>query len=1275
MVSSIQSPSGKSIRDIHAKLWKSWMPRFKLDEEFRDLVHQRNIVDTLPESQDRNIEVVEMRSGRAGGIIEHANGLLMARPAFHAEPPSLITTDEREAEQIEKAVANLFERELVVNDFWPAVGRDILIYGRAFLKSMSSLSTWSMQEGFPVREEKEDSKKYLEKIRKWKDTEGKFPFIIQHIPTLSILPMLDNNDNVLTTIEVKYVTAKVLAEEMGSEAVKDALSHRTLKWYDELPVIEYIDTEWVAYALAGTEPRDRGKEEQQLYKGIGKYNLLKVYQHGLGKHPVVMIPGIRTELADYASHFKCNSADEELLLADGRKIVSGELAKSGETFSVLIPNGLKNKALARAEWGEVEPIYEITLESGLKLKRTSHHKFAEVITNVRGGYSTIFKKVSDLCVDDKLAVLNKVSISPQKTLKKGRWITPDLALLLGLLLGDGSLYSKAQTTFTTGSEEILNLFEKTAQRVGQNVNRCGTNNKYVLGINFGREGSKHDKYLNRKKRAPVLYTLEKLNLFGKTSFTKKLPEWSKLLSTGVVKKLLQGLLLADGHIDEHSRIHFTSRSKNLRDWVANISHRLGCPGKVWEYAVEDKPCYKWSGYTEFSSILLKEIGGFPGKNNLDKIKIVDRRRHKKVRRLDNRLHTQKIKTIDILPSEQTVCIMVLEGNEHVYCTPVVEHNSFLSDAKDALEKYDVILSRLTTMVWAYYLPSYEWKLAAPSSQFQGRDRPTLMVNLGGVTVTYCLGVETPILTKDLRWIPAGSLIVGDEILAFEEERKQSNRGRRYTPAVVTCAGKKVTDGYKIQLVNGDFFNATADHKFLTIRHEIVKWLSAEEIYKEYQRPINVAAPPKLVKYLPTWNYQDDYKTGFLAAAFDGEGSLSFCKSTQRGKEYHSLRLSFTQNQNSMLDKVKQFLTELHFEFSEFPHGDTGRIIHLTGGTKEVLRFLGQTRPPRLMEKFNVLAPKLVGTVIQKTEEVAVDTITPVNDIEIAQITTSSKTYFSTGYGSHNSDEQLDTLAIPQNLPDATMLFQACEDIIQRSCLEDVLFGRVQGAAPAYQVNLRINIAKSKLSPLTQHMAIGITQVMDRFLRGIEQLGEAVLIEGERITVKMAKTYRGRLTASIQPKSPVDRSQDIGTALMALQFGLPWDWITENILDIQDPATLRLMNEIQELEQLPPVKERLMQEALEQLEVLVEEDELEDLAGIDLSALPPEFAEAMRGLTEEEGGAGLPALGVAPAPEGGLGRGPFPPGAAPQTLAPRGLQTQNKQPQPGSPLVGEEEIVI
>jgi len=111
----IPKPTGKSVRDLHARLEREWRPRFRLDEEFRDLVHQRNKIEVLEESDDLNMEPMEVHSGRAGGIIEHAGGLLMARPSFHAEPPTLNTLDEREAEQVERAVANVFEEQLIGN--------------------------------------------------------------------------------------------------------------------------------------------------------------------------------------------------------------------------------------------------------------------------------------------------------------------------------------------------------------------------------------------------------------------------------------------------------------------------------------------------------------------------------------------------------------------------------------------------------------------------------------------------------------------------------------------------------------------------------------------------------------------------------------------------------------------------------------------------------------------------------------------------------------------------------------------------------------------------------------------------------------------------------------------------------------------------------------------------------------------------------------------------------------------------------------------------------
>ena len=636
---NIPRPTGRGIRDLHAKLINDWDESLDKDYKMRDLIFQKNKVELLPESDDRNMKMIEVHSGRAGAVIDHGTGLMMAMPDFHGDPISLNTADSREAEQAERVAAAVFEKQLLANDFWNLVGRDVLSYSRAFIKALPLESVWTVQEGYPVRKAKESGKKYLKRVREFKSSDGKFPFIIQQIPALSILAHLDGSNNVLVTIEEKLVTAQVLAEDMESAEVQEALDRKNLKWYDELIVVEYIDTKYIGYFLTGLTPVDKTRDDQRPHERAKTYKKLRVWEHGLGKHPVVMIPGIITGIEAYEDRFK----------------------------------------------------------------------------------------------------------------------------------------------------------------------------------------------------------------------------------------------------------------------------------------------------------------------------------------------------------------------------------SFLADAKDALQLYDFLLSRLASMVYAYYLPSYVWEIPVNTAQFKGRARPMMKVNLGGVTVKF-------------------------------------------------------------------------------------------------------------------------------------------------------------------------------------------------------------------------------------------------------------------------RDEILSVLEVPQGLPDATMLLQQVDDVIQRHTLEDVLFGRVEGSAPAFQVNLRINVAKSKLTPLVQHMAQGLTRVIELFFRGVEQIGEAVIIDGEKITVSMAKKYRNRMAVQIEPKSPIDRNQDLGAAAMALDFGLPWDWVAENILDIEDPATLRLQKDIQEIEKLPAVQEKLMQDALEQLEVLIEDEDMMDLGDVDLDALPPEVAAAIQQLTGGEGGPEVEIPGL----EGLLGGeeegniAPFkdaPQGGASQTINPRGVGVPNDQPQPGAVEAG------
>lgn len=996
-------PTPNSVRTLHSKLLDDWSESLSHREEIRDLIRGTNKIETLEDSPDRNMRPIEIHGRRAGGILEHANGLIMAPPKFHAEPIDLFAENKIIAEQVEKICKTFFERQLIANDFWPSIGRDVLGYGMAFAKTMLSLSEWTPQAGYPVRGKNESAKAYLDKIRKWKETEGKFPFIIKHIPVNDILAHLDNDNNVLATIEPKWIAANVLANDMKSAEVAELLNRGTLNWFDELLVIEYIDSEWVGYFLAGTLPRNRTEEDLKRKLLPSGYTELRVWEHKLGKHPVVLFPGITTKDSELKYRFKsflddakealetydfivsrlaCADADEKILIASGEEFTYGELAKLNKSFEVITPQGRggkgaqRGKALAKAYFSGDDDIYEVELESGIKLCRNSHHKLATPLEtrNTRGGrYSTKldFKNVSDLRPGDFVVVMNRFDSVPAAK-KEPVWITPNIALIIGAILGDGHVADNNVANFVCFNEEQVKLYTKTLEEIGQRFSIYKIKNSVGNSIQVlnGREGNK---YQTRAKRAPVLNALRNLGLVGKNSRTKSLYDETRMWPKRIVSQILRGLLLTDGHIKKsNGSLHYSSRSKNLRDWVAFVAHRLGCPGKSWEsYRNGDEPQYEWSAYTEFVFDFVSKIGGLPGKINQESLHYVDKanpgRGIRKLKKPYSRMHKQQIKSINYIGRKPIVCIEVLEGDSHIYvANNVVEHN---------------------TMIWAYYLPSYIWKLPQQSTAFVGKERPTMTVKLGGVTPLY-------------------------------------------------------------------------------------------------------------------------------------------------------------------------------------------------------------------------------------------------------------------------GDEQLLELPVPKELQYATLLLGQVEDLIQRHALEDVLFGRVAGSAPAYQVNLRINVARSKLSPIAQHMAIGISRIIELFFRGVEQLGEAVSIGGEKITVKMAKQYRERVTASITPKSPIDRNQDIGVANMALEFGLPWDWIVENILDIEDPATLKLMSDIRKLEDSPSVQERVLKDAMERLELLIEEEDFTSLDNIDLSQLPPEAADALNELVGES-------------TQEGLGRGPFPSGASPQTIqGGRGLSTPKRQPLPG-----------
>jgi hypothetical protein len=619
-------PTGKEARRLEEELTKAWGDTFNRDQRLEDLVNRKNKVELLPETADLNVEPVELHTGRAGSLLDHAQTFVGAIPSLAIDPTDLTTEERREAEQTERALKALFHREVVSNGFWANGGRGTLLRGRTIFNPMPLPSVWTTVAGFPFREKGERAASYIKRVNSWKRDEGEVPIIIQTLPANRVLLKLDSNENVLAALETKELTAQVVAESLNSAEVKEMLASHRLRWYDQLEVLQYIDDVHVCYYLV-SKYAIRANNPREFRRSQG-YHRLAAWEHGLGKCPVVFVPGILTDAREYELRYK----------------------------------------------------------------------------------------------------------------------------------------------------------------------------------------------------------------------------------------------------------------------------------------------------------------------------------------------------------------------------------PFLADAEENLCIYDFLMSRLATMVKAFYFPSFTWQLARPSNEMQNQDRPQEDINIGATTTYY-------------------------------------------------------------------------------------------------------------------------------------------------------------------------------------------------------------------------------------------------------------------------SDEVIKPLEMPSNLPDATMLQGQLDQLIQMTTLEDVLFGRVSGSTAAFAIRLRINVAKNALVPYVQHMAVGLTEVYDIVTRIIEGLGEEVIIDGESITPKMAIKARGRIGISVDPRLPGEEGIDLQKAAMAVDLRLPESWIWETILGIDDPATLALLRDVQELEELPEVKERLLQEALEMLQVRIEDEEtmvILDVLDKFGDQLDPEVVAALQALatgqTAGEARGGPPP----PPPEGGgLGRGPFPPEASNQSVGGgRGLGTRN-----------------
>lgn len=255
----------------------------------------------------------------------------------------------------------------------------------------------------------------------------------------------------------------------------------------------------------------------------------------------------------------------------------------------------------------------------------------------------------------------------------------------------------------------------------------------------------------------------------------------------------------------------------------------------------------------------------------------------------------------------------------------------------------------------------------------------------------CLTPEARILKADLTWCPIGTAVVGDRLLAFDEDGPKGLGGRKWRFSVVTHTARIRKPCYRLTFSDGTVVTCSSDHQWLTrgLGGRNVFWQTAESLDGRLHRTKGrkrdmPAGDAHVVKAIPVYEDLRSNDSGYLAAAFDGEGCLG-------------AQLMFAQRANPMLEHVVELLRRLGFAFAVSGKGRSDCLsLHLRGGFREILRFLMLVRPVRLI-------PKLLDGQRLKT---AVDTVAVVNrefigDQEVVALTTTTHTFIAEGLASHN----------------------------------------------------------------------------------------------------------------------------------------------------------------------------------------------------------------------------------------------------------------------------------
>lgn len=272
----------------------------------------------------------------------------------------------------------------------------------------------------------------------------------------------------------------------------------------------------------------------------------------------------------------------------------------------------------------------------------------------------------------------------------------------------------------------------------------------------------------------------------------------------------------------------------------------------------------------------------------------------------------------------------------------------------------------------------------------------------------CVALGTKVLTDDLRWVAVETLKTGDKLVSIDENptHNHTKRPSRYwRRGTVLHSYIEQQPSALVEFSDGTTLITSLNHPWFTKNN---RWITTNEMLVHLKgRGRGKVIIKRIFK---PWKSRHDYKGGWVAGFWDGEGSTS-------PHDKKRTRIVATQYRRDVAEVAIKHLNDCGYDAKY-----DGKKIYVNGGKTTVMRFIGEIRPFRMLKNFDIgdFGIFCVGEWKQDCNLLEVISVTNIGMQDVVHLGVDTKTYIANGFIMHNS--QNPHLILYKNPLDIALLF-------------------------------------------------------------------------------------------------------------------------------------------------------------------------------------------------------------------------------------------------------------